>query len=63
MTMTQATMPLRGIDPDLSAQFDRAAYLERRRKDSLYTYRRDRTREVSRAAWACAQAWAAGSAA
>ena len=62
--MTQQTMPLRGINPDLSAQFDRAAYLEQRRQDALYTYKRDRTREVSRAAWACAQAWAAaGSAA
>jgi len=60
--MTHQQPPVQGISAGNAGQIDRDAYLEQRRKDALYQYRRDRTRDVSRAAWACAQAWAAGSA-
>ena len=61
--MQQQHTPLRGINPDLTAQIDRDALIRQRNEAFLSNWRREHTRDVSRAAYACAEAWARRSAA
>lgn len=61
--MTQNTTPIRGINPDITAQIDRDALIRQRNESFLANWRREHTRDVSRAAYACAMAWASRSAA
>ena len=63
MTMTQKATPLRGINPDPTAQIDRDALIRQRNEQALNAWRRESYRDLSRRAYACAVFFAAGGAA